>query len=142
MGSNQSLHTISQFFSYHIFPPLLHLFFPSFFLSSSDFFYPFSPAFLPLSFLFLFLFFLFLPLVSFLSSHFCCFFSSLSSLYFILLISSSFSPPLSFSLFFFFPFSHLNFFLVSLLCQGGCYEHKGNNNRTLLVPNISPTSLH
>ena len=93
MGSNQSL-PYPNFFSYHIFPPLLHLFFCLPLISSSrfplpSFLYPFfSYSFLSFSsscFLFIFPFLLLFP--------------SLFSLYFILLISSSFSPPLSFSFF-------------------------------------------
>ena len=64
---------------------------------------PISPASFPIPFflLVLLLFFLvsFFPL--FFSSPICCFSFSHSSLYFIFMISSSFSPPLSFSLLFF-----------------------------------------
>ena len=77
----------------------LHFFFSPPFLSSSNFFLPFPPAFLPFflsTILFPFVFFLFY----FLFPPFCCFSFSLSSLYFIFLISSSFSSPLSFSFFF------------------------------------------
>ena len=128
-----------MFFSYHSFSflPFLFLFrstciscFPLLFLSSSNFFLPFPPpppppprlpSFFLSTILFPFVFFLFY----FLFPPFCCFSFSLSSLYFIFLISSSFSSPLSFSLFLFFSFSPLNFFLVSPHYQGGCYEHKG-----------------
>ena len=106
-----SIPTRSLFFSYHSFS-FLPFFFPSFALL-------FSP---PIFFVFFFI-----------SSPFCFFSFSLFSLYFILLISSSF-PLLSLSLFF--PLSPLNFFLVSPLCQGGCFEHKGYNNKRLVFPNI------
>ena len=82
------------------FPITPFLFFPSFFPSFA-FSSSFSPAFLPFFFIlffpFLFFFFFLFPF----SSPFCCFSFSLSSLSFIHLISSSFPPPLSFSLFFF-----------------------------------------
>ena len=104
------------------FPITPFLFFPSFFpsfaLSSS-----FSPAFLPFFFLLFFPFLFFFFLFPF-SSPFCCFSFSLSSLSFIHLISSSFSPPLSFSLFFLLSFSPLKFFLSSPLYEGGCYNTK------------------
>ena len=89
----------SFFFSSPLSPRLAFLFLPPFYLSS-NFFLPFPPAFLPFflsTILFPFVFFLFLLLVS----PFCSFSFSLSSLYFIFLISSSFSSPLSFSFFFF-----------------------------------------
>ena len=101
----------------------LFLFFPSFF-SLLHFFFPLlffcpplissSPFPLP-SFLFSFSysfpipFLSFLLLVSFFSSPFCFFSFSLSSLYFILLISSSFSPPLSHCFCFCFFFLALKF---------------------------------
>ena len=99
------------------FPSFTLLFF-LLFLSSSNFFLPFSPAFLLFSFSysFLFLFFLFLLLVSFFLSLSAAFLS-LFPPFFILLISSSFPPLLS--------FLPLDFFLVLPLYQGGCYEHKG-----------------
>ena len=97
---------------------------------------PFSPAFLPSFFLlffshsFSFFFCTFFPL-------FCYFSFSLSSLYF-----PDFSLLINFLILFVivFSFSPLNFFLVSPLYQGGCYEHKGYNKR-LVVSNISRTSL-
>ena len=91
------------FSSSHLSPRLAFLFFPSFFcppLISS------SPSPLP-SFLFFFLLFFshsFSFFFYFLFPPFCCFSFSLSSLYFIFLISSSFSSPLSFSFFLFFSF--------------------------------------
>ena len=93
----------SSFFSLPLLALDLHFFFSPPFLSSSNFFLPFPPAFLPFflsTILFPFVFFLFY----FLFPPFCCFSFSLSSLYFIFLISSSFSSPLSFSFFFFFFF--------------------------------------
>ena len=79
---------------------LAFLFFPSFFcpplISSSPFPLP--------SFLFFFLLFFshsFFFFFYFLFPPFCSFSFSLSSLYFIFLISSSFSSPLSFSFFFY-----------------------------------------
>ena len=117
------------FFPFFFFPPpltprLAFLFFPSFFcpplISSSPF--PLLPSFFifyysfPIHFLsslllvspFLLLFFLsFLPLFYFHD--------------FFLLFLSSFSHSFCFC----FSFSPLNFFLVSPLYQGGCYEHKG-----------------
>ena len=99
----------------------LHFFFSPPFWSSSNSFSPFP---LP-SFLFSFSYSF--P-IHFLSSSSSCFLShsasflSLFPLYFILLISSSFSPPLSFSLFLFclvFSFWPLNFFLVSPLYPKG-----------------------
>ena len=87
------------FFSSHLSPRLAFLFFPSFFcpplISSSAFPLP--------SFLFIFLLFFshsFAFFFYFLFPPFCSFSFSLSSLYFIFLISSNFSSPLSFSLFF------------------------------------------
>ena len=83
------------FFSPPLSPRLAFLFFPSFFCP------PLPPAFLPFflsTILFPLVFFLFY----FLLPPFCCFSFSLSSLYFIFLISSSFSSPLSFFLFLFF----------------------------------------
>ena len=91
--------------SYSPFPlPSFIFFFLLFFSHSFCFF-----------FFFLFPFFFFFPFLL----HFFP-----SFLPFIVLISSSFPPPLSFSLFLFFSFSPLNFFLVSPLYQGGCYETK------------------
>ena len=115
-----------NFFSYRSLS-FLPFFFPSFALpfsplSSSNFSLPFPPAFLPSFFLLQFfpptVFFChsylsFLIFVSFYSSHFCCFSFTLSSLYFILLISSSFTPPLSFSLFLFL-FLFCFFFLAQI----------------------------
>ena len=104
------------------------------------------------------------------SSWLLCY-TSVSPIYFSVLLSSSccylFAYPIccfsfSFLLFYspdfflFFPsslffvvvvfFSHLNFFLDSPLFQGGCYEHKGNNNKRLSLtflplpcPNACPT---
>ena len=90
------------FFSPPLSPRLAFLFFPSFFVLLK-FLPPLSPC-LPSFFfptiLFPFVFFLFY----FLFPPFCCLSFSLSSLYFIFLISSSFSSPLSFSFFFFFFF--------------------------------------
>ena len=121
-----SIHSRSLFFSRSL--SFLSFFFSLFcssFFPSSNFFLPISPC-LPPFFLSRILFLSFVLLVSFFSSPFCCFSFSLFSHYFILLISSSFTPPLSFTLFFVFVFSFspLNFFLVSTLCQGG-YEHDG-----------------
>ena len=127
MGSTP---TRSQFFSYHsffFFPyfSLFCIFFsPPFFLSSSNFFLPFSIPFLLLV----------------------TFFLTLSAAFLSLFPPFFYSPDfpllfLSHCFFLFCFFSHLNFFLVSPLYQGGCYEHKGNNNKRLVVPNISPTSL-
>ena len=124
-----SIPTRSQFFflSLSFFSPLHFslLFFSSFFcpplISSSpfplpSFLFSFSYSF-PIHFLFLVSFFLLL--VSFFLSLSAAFLS-LFSLYFILLIAYSFSPPLSFSLFLFFlPLNSLLFY------QGGCYERKG-----------------
>ena len=120
------------FLSLFFFLPLLCTsFFSLLFLFSSNFFFPFSclpsffispilfPSFSSLIFVFFF------PL--FFSSPFCCFCFSLSSLYFILLISSSFSPPLSFS-FFFLSFSPLikSLFLFHLFAKGAAIkENKG-----------------
>ena len=99
----------------------------------------FRPLLFPTLSLSLFLFFLFLLLVSFFSFPISCFSFSLSPLYFILLISSSFSPPFSFSLFLFllFSFSPLNFFLVSPLYQWGILAVLGilmrKGHRTIAV---------
>ena len=127
-----SIPTRSQFFSYHsfsLFPITLFLFslfctsfFSPPFLSSSNFFLPFPPAFLPFFYSFPFLFFLFL--FPFFFPFLPIFFLSLSSLLF-----SWFLPPfpllsLSHCFCFCFFFLALNFFLVSPLYQGGCYEHK------------------
>ena len=101
--------SVESFFFLFFLPPLfflpllaldLHFFFPLLFLSSSNFFLPFPPAFLPFFFL-LFFSHSFSFFFYFLFPPFCSFSFSLSSLYFILLISSSFSSPLSFSFFFF-----------------------------------------
>ena len=101
-------------------PRLCISFFPTFFcpplISSSSFPQP-SFLFFPIHFLsflllvspFLLLFFLsFLPLFYFPD-------------FFFLFLSSLFLIPFAFV----FSFSPLNFFLVSPLYQGGCYEHKG-----------------
>ena len=96
LGWVQSLPDLN-IFSYHSFS-LFPTFFPSFLcpplISSSPFPLPF--------FLFSFSYSFPIPFLSFsssclFSSPFCCFSFSLSSFYFIFLISSSFSPPLSFS---------------------------------------------
>ena len=83
------------------FPLFCTLFFPSFFCPPLISFSPFR---LP-SFLFPFL----------------SFFSYLLLFFLSFLISSAFSP----TLYLIFSLTPLNFVLVSLLYQGGCYEHKG-----------------
>ena len=118
-----------QFFLPFLFSLLWTSFFPFLFcpllISSSHFPLPSFLFFYSFSFLFFLYFFLvsFFPL--FFSSPFCCFSFSLSSLYYILLIFSSFSSPLSLVVFFFLPFSPFNLFLffrVSPLFQGDCYN--------------------
>ena len=141
MGSTP---TRSQFFPLFFFP----YFFPSLhFLFSSPFFFcppliSSSPFPLPSFFLLFFP----IPFLSFSSS--CYLFSYLSAAFlslfppfFIVLISSSFSPPLSFSLFCFLLFFFLALNFLSCFTSLPSYEHKGNNNKRLVVPNISPTSL-
>ena len=128
----------SPFFSFPppLTPRLAFLFVPSFFLSSSNFFLPFP---LP-SFLFSFYYSFPIRFLSFLllvSSFLLLFFLSFLPLFyfpdfFLLFLSSLFLILFAFV----FSFSPLNFFLVSPLYQGGCYEHKGQ-----IVPNISPTSF-
>ena len=105
-------------------------FFPiTLFLSSPTFFFFGLPLILPPLFPCLPSFFLSYSFSFFSSSHFLfffpsCFSFSLSSLHFILLLPPF--PLLYLShCFGVFSFSPLNFFLVSPLYQGGCYEHKG-----------------
>ena len=116
--------------SYHSFSFLL-FFFPFFALLLSPSFFvhlypflPFLPAFQPFYLSYSFS----IPLLSF-SLLFFFPFLLLFILSFLPLIYSpdysSFSPPHSFSFFVCLFFKPLNFFLVSPLCQGGCYEHKG-----------------
>ena len=91
----------SFFFFFPLLALDLHFFFSPPFFVLLNFFLPFHPALLPFflsTILFPFVFFLFY----FMCPPFCCFSFSFSSLYFIFLISSSFSSPLSFTFFFFF----------------------------------------
>ena len=109
------------------FPRLAFIFFPSFFchplilppLSPP----PPPPAFLPFflsTILFPFVFFLFTSCFPFLLLFFLSFLPLFYFPDFFLLFLSSL-----FLILFVFSFSPLNFFLVSPLYQGGCYEHKG-----------------
>ena len=114
-------HQIPIFFSITLFSfiPLLHFFFPPLFCPSLISSSPFPlPSFLisifsPLFFLFFF------PFLLPLSATFLSLFPPFYSPDFFLLF------PSSLFLIVFFSFSPLNFFLVSPLYQGGCYEHKG-----------------
>ena len=113
------------FFSFPSYSSTCISFFPLLFcpplISSSPFPLP-SFLFFLSTVLFPFVFFLFY----FLFPPFCSFSFSLSSLYFpdffLLFLSSLFLILFVFV----FSFSPLNFFLVSPLYQGGCYEHKGS----------------
>ena len=111
--SSLSLSAISPFF--------VLLFLRLLCLSSSNFFLPFFPTFSFFLFLYPFLFFL-LILIFFFS-----FFLPLSAVFLSLSpdLFLLFSEPLSFSLFLFmFFFLAQISFLVSPLCQGGCYQIK------------------
>ena len=153
-------HFFSSYHSFFFLPFFFLLFYTSF---SPSLFHPLfgpplissSPAFLPFFILLFFCHsissssFFFFPLLLplFLLPLSVAFLFSLSSLYFILLVPSSFPPPLSFSLFFssFLPFNHFFPYLFHLFAKGAAIKQRLNKvivtkGLYILLPPPCPTA--